>query len=101
MPSSSSLNVPGADESCVHVVAVGERVAREQLQVAQVRRVRRTAEARVVGAVLWIGSFGFSIFSTHLQGSCLGLVRFLEPESQGAGSFADFGRNPLGIGIVI
>lgn len=47
-----NLNVPGADEAGVHVVAVGERVAGEQLQVPQVRRVRRPPETRVVGAVL-------------------------------------------------
>ena len=33
------------------------------------------------------------------EDSPLGLVRFLEPESQGAGSLADFWRNPPGIGI--
>ena len=43
---------PGADEAGVHVVAVGERVAGEQLQVPQVRPVRRTRQARVVRAVL-------------------------------------------------
>ena len=50
----SPSSVPCALESGVHVVAVGEGVAGEQLQVPQVRRVRRPAEARVVRAVLWI-----------------------------------------------
>ena len=45
-------NFPGADEAGFHVVAVRERVAGEQLQVPQVRRVRRPTEARVVCAVL-------------------------------------------------
>ena len=49
-----SITIPGALESGFHVVAVGEGVAGEQLQVPQVRRVRRPPEARVVRAVLWI-----------------------------------------------
>ena len=55
--------VPGADEAGVHVVAVGERVAGEQLQVPQVRPVRRARQARVVRAVLkrWAVSLIFAV----------------------------------------
>ena len=44
--------MPDAVESGVHVAAVGARVAGEQLEVAQVGRVRGAREARVVRAVL-------------------------------------------------